>query len=293
MRAWLLLALLLAGCARPSRPARLVPYGPPSPGAATSSDIVLDHGALRIVFSADHKSARYARYTLTAQNLRDRYIKRDRSDPFAKDPLLSAKGKGLALEPRAYARSGFDRGHLVPAEDLTWSEDGYFATFYMSNMSPQEPRLNQKAWKELEEWARDAACGEEKVTVITGPVLRQGLLWLKGDRSSTVVPEEYFKLVVDETPPRKAVAFLFTQKDQDKGLLRKRAVLPAVVEEKTGIDFSGEISDAKELFRGAKASLEGWKLRDEAVFCPQKRDQVLASELKKQRAEPRIPAGRR
>lgn len=299
----ILAALLLHGCqgASPVRQSTLNPVDiHAAPGqkkerksGKPSKDIELDHGVLRIVFSPEHRSLRFSKYSLTARNLRDRYIKRDRNDPFAKDPLLERHHPVLAVASSSYRGTDFDRGHLAPAEDLSWNEDAYFASFYMSNMAPQKGGLNRKAWKELEEWARDAACGEEKITVLSGPVLGGRLTRLAG--KGPVVPEEFFKLVIDETPPRKVAAFLYKQSDTTAGLLRMRVVNPAEVSLKTGIDFAAEVPGAEELFAKAKANLDGWKTLPEARHCQQRERQVLASELKRKRqaAEPRLPAGRR
>lgn len=53
-----------------------------------------------------------------------------------------------------YALTGMDRGHMAPADDAS-SELEARDTFLLSNMTPQEPTLNRKAWKVLEDHVRD------------------------------------------------------------------------------------------------------------------------------------------
>ena len=110
--------------------------------------------------------------------------------------------------------------------------------------------------------------------------MKDGLPWLKKE---TVIPDEFFKIVVDETPPRKAVAFLYSQKDAKKGSLAKHVVLPSVAQEKSGLNFEDEIEGASPLFKDAKTNLDDWNVFPEKKNCPQKKEQVPASELLKKR----------
>lgn len=315
----LLVLLVLSGCQSPQKPSPTpsevaVDSTPPTSArdsnevqnfalnAAKSKpqpqDLTLDYPGLKIVFTPAFRHPRYVVYTLTAQNLKDRYIKRDK-DTFTRDPQLLKEHKDLVVTGGNYANSGYQRGHMAPAEDLTWNEDAFFATFHMSNMSPQAPDLNTKSWQELEFWVRDAACGEGKVTVITGPVFSEPARWMmKGKKKITVIPPAFFKIVVDETPPRKVAAFLYTQKDLSPGMMEQRMVKPGEIEAKTGIDFGSEIKEAKTLFKNAKTSVRDWNVVDDKVSCPQRTNQILASELKRRRNhadedQPRLPSSTR
>lgn len=52
-----------------------------------------------------------------------------------------------------YRGTGYDRGHMVPSDDASTVEEMY-DTFLLTNMTPQEPSLNRKAWKRLEDRIR-------------------------------------------------------------------------------------------------------------------------------------------
>lgn len=56
--------------------------------------------------------------------------------------------------PSDYSRSGYDRGHMCPAADRSYSRDAMRATFIMTNICPQTPALNRGAWKKIEDAAR-------------------------------------------------------------------------------------------------------------------------------------------
>ena len=75
-----------------------------------------------------------------------------RSNKFIADPMVP----GTALN-RDYAKSGYDQGHQMPAQDNSCDPIGEVECFYFSNMVPQTPELNRVVWKNLEVWCRKEA----------------------------------------------------------------------------------------------------------------------------------------
>ena len=49
-----------------------------------------------------------------------------------------------------YPYTGYDKGHLVPAEDMAYSLDALKSTFYYINCVPQTAKLNRGIWKQYE-----------------------------------------------------------------------------------------------------------------------------------------------
>jgi endonuclease G len=90
-----------------------------------------------------------------------------RSNDFKPDYSVSTK----SATPQDYYKSGYDKGHLAPAADFSYSKELMSESFYMSNMSPQTPGLNRGPWKFLEEYFRNLGEKYDKVYIITGPVL--------------------------------------------------------------------------------------------------------------------------
>ena len=74
-----------------------------------------------------------------------------------------------------YSNSGFERGHLCPHGDRTANQEMSFATFVMTNVIPQAPNVNEKAWANLEEYCRRLVTQQhERLYVIAGPAGRGG-----------------------------------------------------------------------------------------------------------------------
>ncbi|WP_413942721.1 DNA/RNA non-specific endonuclease [Bdellovibrio sp. HCB-162] len=178
---------------------------------------ILDHKYFVVMYDTKYRLARYVVYDLTAEQIR-KSRPGTRKDSFRQDPLL--KGEPSVVRVTEYANSGYDKGHLANSADFTFEPEANRATFLMSNMVPQKPLLNQQAWRFLEDQVRLWACGEKKIKVITGPVLKAGLPTLK---SGLPVPQEFFKIVLDETPPKKMLAFIYTQEDSED-VMAKREV---------------------------------------------------------------------
>src|SRR5205823_5884652 len=65
--------------------------------------------------------------------------------------------------------SGFDRGHQCPAQDRSSSQKDMDATFVMSNVVPQAPHCNQRAWERLEDYCRKLTKDGHVLWIAAGP----------------------------------------------------------------------------------------------------------------------------
>ncbi|XP_039902636.1 endonuclease G, mitochondrial isoform X2 [Simochromis diagramma] len=100
-----------------------------------------------------------------------------------------------------YKGSGFDRGHLAAAANHKWSQKAMDDTFYLSNVAPQNPHLNQNTWNNLEKLCRSLTKHYLNVYVCTGPLYlpRQeadGKLYVRYQvigRNHVAVPTHFFK----------------------------------------------------------------------------------------------------
>lgn len=68
-----------------------------------------------------------------------------RNDSFHKDPRVNNP-----VLPSEYEHSGFDRGHMAPADNSTSAYQMY-ESFLMTNMAPMVPELNRGRWRVLEQ----------------------------------------------------------------------------------------------------------------------------------------------
>ncbi|KAI2612830.1 uncharacterized protein GGS25DRAFT_477276 [Hypoxylon fragiforme] len=70
-----------------------------------------------------------------------------------------------------YFRSGYDRGHQVPAADAKWSQTAMNETFYLSNMCPQVGEgFNRDYWAHFEDFCRGLTRRYPSVRIVTGPL---------------------------------------------------------------------------------------------------------------------------
>ena len=114
-----------------------------------------------------------------------------RSNAFVADP--SIKGGPI---PDDYAGTRYDKGHMAPAGDQSWSQQVERESFLMTNMSPQAPSLNRGIWKLLETSFRGWTVQYNRpFTAIAGAVYSSGDKMIgKG----VVVPHAFFKVVIDD-----------------------------------------------------------------------------------------------
>ena len=70
-----------------------------------------------------------------------------------------------------YHRSGYDRGHQVPAADAKWSQDALNQTFLLTNMCPQVgDGFNRDYWAHFEDFCRRLTNNYPSVRIVTGPL---------------------------------------------------------------------------------------------------------------------------
>lgn len=125
-----------------------------------------------------------------------------RKQVFDSDGTLPVTFK--VVNTRDYVGSGFDRGHMCPHSDRAANVDMSYATFVMTNIIPQAPNVNEKAWAQLENYCRELARKRDHLYIVSGP-LGQGGTGKKGFKDSlaggkVVVPAECWKIVVVVEP---------------------------------------------------------------------------------------------
>jgi endonuclease G len=101
---------------------------------------------------------------------------------------------------RDYSGSGFDRGHMCPHSDRAATQEMSFATFVMTNIIPQAPNVNQRAWAQLENYCRELVRQRQHLYVISGPAGRGGRGSMGAKETiaggRVTVPAECWKIVV-------------------------------------------------------------------------------------------------
>ncbi len=233
----------------------VLPSHPGLPGNARHGEMI-EHQFYTLSYSEQHEQAFWTMYRLTAENLS--MPKYKRTDNFRVDTLVST---GSATK-QDYKGSGFDRGHLVPAGDMSWSEVAMSESFYMSNMSTQAPGFNRGIWKRLESQVREWASANELVYVVSGPVLNDGLETIGANKVS--IPRFFYKVIIDYAEPEiKSAAFVFENKKSGEDLF-SFAVSIDSVERLTGLDFFPALPDGFEKSLEATSQIEAWLVGNSA-----------------------------
>ena len=174
-----------------------------------------------------------------------------RGNDFREDPVVPVQFRATLTD---YASSGFDRGHMAPAADFTWSAQVMSESFYLSNMMPQNPGNNRGIWKYLEEQTRAIATKYKDVYVITGTVYDKTVVPTIGNVS---VPNQIYKIVIDAKTGR-TLAYMFPNIKLEVSDIDKYAVTVADIEQLTGIDFSPKIPANLKLKETQRTTLKDW-----------------------------------
>lgn len=94
-----------------------------------------------------------------------------------------------------YTGSGYDRGHMVRSEERTASEVENRATFWMTNILPQQHDLNAGPWLRLEEYCQQLAQRDRRELYLTAG----GVFERQPSRTighGVAVPDRFYKIVV-------------------------------------------------------------------------------------------------
>lgn len=207
---------------------------------------IVEHKYYTLSYSEEHEQPEWVAYEITIDRLNAKN-KVKRTDNFRPDPKVKTK----SATPSDYRRSGYTRGHLVPAGDMNFDERAMSETFYMSNMSPQLRNQNMGIWRELEEQVRDWGRKYKHLYIVSGPVLTEREIDRIG-KNIVTVPRNYYKVILDITDPEfKGIGFIIPNEISDEHLT-EFAVTIDEIEDLTGIDFFPQLME-----KDLEAEMEG------------------------------------
>ena len=178
----------------------------------------------------------------------------ERCDHFEAD--LTVAG---CAQPDDYVLSGYERGHMAPAHDMAWSEESMRESFLMTNVCPQDKRLNEGGWSKLEEKVREWVQRDSLLVVVTGPVLEKNLTRIA--KSEVVIPQRFYKVMIAPyARPVRCAAFVYPN-GFSGGALKDYAVTVDEVEHLTGLDFFSALPDDLETEVESRCNLKQWGCR--------------------------------
>ncbi|MCD2514250.1 DNA/RNA non-specific endonuclease [Comamonas endophytica] len=197
------LLALLAGCAlRPAPqfspdstrfaecpqffPAQAPPRVPPEPGQRE-----LCYSAFAVLHSGTSKTPVFVVEHLDRATI-DAARGQKRSNRFFADTRLPPPERAELTD---YRGSGYSRGHMAPAGDMS-TREAMKQSFSLANMVPQDQRFNGGAWAQIEQQTRQYVLrAQADVYVYTGPVFAADAPTIGAGRVQ--VPSHLFKLVYD------------------------------------------------------------------------------------------------
>ncbi|RUS20084.1 hypothetical protein BC937DRAFT_86399 [Endogone sp. FLAS-F59071] len=152
------------------------------------------------------------------------YNRRDRNPNWVAEHLTNSTGGGgdrgksqfkedESIPPQFRARlldyfkSGFDRGHMAPAADVTGGQEAMDETFYLTNIAPQVGEgFNRDYWAHFESFCRRLTKTFPDVYILTGPLYlpRQDPVDHKwyvryqviGNPPNVAVPTHFYKVIL-------------------------------------------------------------------------------------------------
>ena len=174
-----------------------------------------------------------------------------------------------APRPDAYAKSGYDRGHMVPnyAIATRYGDEERRKTFLMSNVAPQTPALNRGVWREVEHRIADlwtARYGE--IWVVVGCISpRHGRETIA--QTDIDVPTDFYQVIVaQDGMDVRALAMVFKQDVGWREWAARNLVSIDELEELTGLDFNPDLPSFIQDPLEAELPSRLWPIRLRDIF---------------------------
>lgn len=151
----------------------------------------------------------------------------------------------------------YDHGHMCPAGDNKWSQLAMEQSFLLTNMCPQNRRLNGGDWKELEEICRDWANEYGEIYIVCGPIFYDGNRETIGGSKEIWVPDAFYKVVLCMKDKPKSIGFIYPNKGKHNPM--EHYVLTVNdIEVQVGLDFFCSLPDNEEEIIESEADLSIW-----------------------------------
>lgn len=228
--------------------ADLLDVGTPS-GVASR---IKDYEGFRVSFNKDNHTPNWVSWELLGSETEGTEA---RSDKFWTDSEMEG-----CPTTDDYRRSGFDRGHLCPAADQKWSADAMNDSFALTNIAPQDGKLNSGAWKTLEDKERLWARRDSAIVIVAGPIYEKVDTQRIG-QTGVRVPSAFFKVIVAPylAEPR-GIAFVYPNTTAP-GNMENYVMTIREVENLTGYDFFKALPDDVENSVETVSSFRDWNRR--------------------------------
>lgn len=198
---------------------------------------ILRYKAFTLSYNEEYEQAEWVAYLLTCQETKGN-IKR--TNRFKEDKRIITG----SAQDEDYKKSGYDRGHLIPAADNSWDKIAMEQSFLYSNMSPQVPEFNRGIWKQLEEQVRDWTCAFDSLYIVTGPIFKKNMKRI--GPNGVAVPPYYYKAILYYSQNKtEAIAFILPNA-KSNNYIYSYAVSIDSLEKEIGFDLFYKLDDSLE-----------------------------------------------
>lgn len=218
---------------------------------SSTTNQIIHHDYYSLSYSETHEQSEWVAYELEKVYITSKNFKRPY---FNQDPKVTTQ----SADWKNFKNTGYDKGHLVPAGDMKFSEEAYEDTFFTSNASPQLSTFNNGIWNRLEQKVRYWAQKYDGIYVITRGVLEAELRNIGNEE--VAVPNYFYKVLLDienEKKQVKMIAFLVPHEASNRPLY-EFVVSVDELEQLTGIDFFPNLPDGVEINLESKSDYKAW-----------------------------------
>ncbi len=223
----------------------------------SNSSQTVSHKYYTLSYSEKDEQAEWVIYFLTKDRLVSGNEKR--LNNFRPDPMISTGSSELV----DFKGSGYDRGHLVPAGDMKFSFDAMSESFFLSNITPQEPGFNRGIWLRLENLVREWALLYDSLYIVTAGILNADLEKIGPNEVS--IPDYFYKVVLRvSSDDVHAICIVLPNQGKDEDL--QEFVVPIdSLEKLTEIDFFCGLDKSLQAKIECCVDTSSWKWFDRMV----------------------------
>ena len=178
---------------------------------------------------------------------------------FVEDASIPSKFRAKLQD---YQRSGYDRGHQVPAADAKWAQEAMDSTFLLSNMCPQVgDGFNRDYWAHFEDFCRRLTHDFPSVRIVTGPLYlprreSDGKFRVSyeviGNPPNVAVPTHFYKVIFAEDGKTggnvSLAAFVLPNKPIANNKPLTDFLVPVeAVEKASGLEFASKLPEQRRM----------------------------------------------
>ncbi len=217
---------------------------------------VVNHKYFKLGYSEEHEIAGWVAYLLTKEMVLENNAVR--KNKFKSDKKVST-GSATSSD---YKKSGYDKGHICPSADMSFSQEAQNQTFFMSNMAPQIHSFNAGKWKDLENKVREWAVENDSIIIIAG-ALFDSIITTIGTKNKVSVPYRFYKVIIDISyPSYKAIGFVM-ENEKLKENIFYYSMSVEDLEKFTGMIFFPDFSQTQSIINlKTNCSIWAWERND-------------------------------